>query len=88
MSEHNHDGTQESCKELLTTLGDYVDGVLSPALCIELERHLKDCHRCRVVVDTLRRTVELYHETVEEAEIPADVRQRLYLRLNLEDFRK
>lgn len=88
MSDHDHNHAQESCKELLSTLGDYVDGDLSPELCLELERHMKNCQRCRVVVDTLRKTVELYHETAEETHLPADVRQRLFMRLNLEDYRK
>ncbi len=77
-----------SCKQLLSTLGDYVDGTLSAELCSELERHMKDCQRCRVVVNTLKKTIELYQETGEEASLPEDVRERLYLRLNLEDYLK
>jgi anti-sigma factor RsiW len=77
-----------SCRQLLSTLGDYVDGTLSAELCSELERHMKDCQRCRVVVNTLKKTIELYHETDEDAALPADVRERLYLRLNLEDYLK
>ena len=73
---------------MLSTLGDYVEGSLNPELCLELECHLKTCHRCRVVVDTLRKTIDLYHETAEDTSMPADVRQRLYLRLNLDDYRK
>ena len=38
-----------------TTLGEYVDGTLSEELCAELERHMKDCQRCRVVVNTLKK---------------------------------
>jgi anti-sigma factor RsiW len=86
MNEHDHD--HESCKQLLSTLSEYVDGSLSGDLCVELERHMKDCQRCRVVVNTLKKTVELYHDTAGEVEVPADVRQRLYLRLHLEDFMK
>lgn len=86
MNEHDHD--HESCKQLLSTLSEYVDGSLSGDLCVELERHMKDCQRCRVVVNTLKKTVELYHDTAEEVEVPAEVRQRLYLRLQLEDFMK
>ena len=50
---HNLDECQdhESCRQLLSTLGEYVDGTLSGDLCAELERHMKDCQRCRVVVD-------------------------------------
>ncbi len=78
----------DSCRKLLSSLGEYVDGNLDGQLCAELERHMKDCQRCRIVVDTMRKTVELYHGTGEETHIPADVRERLFLRLNLEDFLK
>jgi anti-sigma factor RsiW len=78
----------ESCRQLLSTLGDYVDGTLSGDLCAQLEQHMKDCQRCRVVVDTMKKTIELYHETVEDTHLPEDVRERLYLRLNLDDYLK
>lgn len=87
--EHLHeDHDHEICKQLLSSLGEYVDGTLSSDLCSTLERHLKDCHRCRVVVNTLKKTVELYHETSENAEMPEAVRQRLFLKLDLEDYLK
>lgn len=87
MSEHIHSHEEhEHCRELLLSLGEYVDGTLSTDLCFVLERHLKDCQRCRIVVDTLKKTVELYHETAEDAAIPDDVRQRLFQKLNLDDY--
>jgi anti-sigma factor RsiW len=86
MSEHEHE--HKDCKQLLSSLGEYVDGNLEKELCIEIERHMSGCKRCRVVVDTLKKTVELYHETPGESELPVDVRQRLYVRLDLEDYFK
>ncbi len=77
-----------SCSQLLSTLSEYVDGALSSELCSELEHHMKDCQRCRVVVNTLKKTIELYQETGEETHLPDDARERLYLRLNLEDYLK
>jgi anti-sigma factor (TIGR02949 family) len=85
---HEHHHVEGECSQMLTTLGEYVDGDLSPELCAELERHIKGCPRCRIVVDTLKKTIELYHETSEEAHIPSDVRARLYAKLNLEDYQK
>lgn len=75
-----------SCRHLLDTLSDYLDGELSAELCRELERHLSDCENCRVVVDTLRKTIELYRETVAEPQLPPDVRLRLFHRLDLEEY--
>lgn len=87
MIEHNHNHeNQGSCQSLLASLGSYVDGELSEELCTALERHLLGCQRCRIVVDTLRKTVDLYHETAEDTHLPEDVRSRLYLRLNLDDY--
>jgi anti-sigma factor (TIGR02949 family) len=76
-----------SCKQLVHSLSDYVDGTLDDSLCQELERHLQDCNDCQVVVNTLKKTVELYHTTPHE-EVPEDVRERLFTRLNLEDYLK
>jgi anti-sigma factor RsiW len=89
MSEHEHIHENfESCSQFLSCLGEYVDGALSPDLCAELERHMCDCTRCRVVVDTMKKTVELYQVFAEDTQMPAEVRERLYLRLNLEDYLK
>jgi len=78
-SEKRHYG----CKELLGELGDYVDGELEAALCTELESHLAECPDCRVLVDTLRRTIVLYR-TQSRPTVPDDVKARLYHVLKLE----
>ena len=76
-----HDHT--SCEEMLDQLSDYVDGELGQALCAQLEAHLAECPDCRVMVDTLRRTIILYR-TQAPADLPEDVEARLYQVLNLE----
>jgi len=78
---------EKHCKSLLGSLSDYVDGAVQEDLCREIERHLSECEDCRVVVDTLKKTVYLYHAT-SAADLPAGVRERLFMRLNLEDFLK
>lgn len=82
---HNHQN--ENCRHLLGSLSDYVDGSAEESLCAEIERHLANCDNCRVVVDTLKRTVYLVQAANEEQpELPKEVRSRLYHVLNLEDF--
>ncbi|MCS7061008.1 MAG: zf-HC2 domain-containing protein [Anaerolineae bacterium] len=82
---HAHDHAQ--CRQLLASLSDYVDGDLAEEICAEIERHMAGCERCRIVVDTLRKTVELYHTLSEPpAALPTDVRQRLFFRLDLEPY--
>lgn len=80
---------QPNCKELLGSISDYVDGTLGESLCHDIEEHLASCTNCRVVVDTLRKTIYLYHATGKEpAEVPAPIRERLYRVLDLEDYMK
>lgn len=75
------------CQALLGYLSDYVDGDLSQDLCEEIENHLAECKNCHVVVDTLRKTISLYHTiAAEPAEVPGVVRERLFRTLNLDDY--
>lgn len=75
----------ETCEHLLNDLSDYLDGEASEKVCADIERHLADCENCRVMVDTLRKTVLLYHE-LPQPELPQDTRQRLYQALDLESY--
>ncbi len=81
----HHDHDHSECRKLLKDLSDYVDGELDDALCLEIERHMEECDNCRVVVDTLRKTVLLYHSLPPEP-MPDDVELRLFRRLDLEAF--
>lgn len=78
---------KKECKALLGSLSDYVDGTAEDELCRELERHLAECEDCRIVVDTLKKTVYLYH-TNTETNLPVAVRERLFKRLKLDEFLK
>ena len=49
------------CQELLGQLNDYIDGELAAELCRDLELHWADCADCRVVFDTLAKTITLCH---------------------------
>ncbi len=76
----------ETCRHLLGSLSDYVDGELAEDLCAEIKRHMSTCENCRVVVDTLQKTIYLVHETASHPDMPEEVRQRLLHRLDLDDF--
>ncbi len=86
MDENKKKHEHKDCRKLLGSLSEYVDGELSDELCEVLEHHMEDCEDCRIVVDTLRKTVYLYHKTAEAEEIPSDTRQRLYKSLNLDEY--
>jgi predicted anti-sigma-YlaC factor YlaD len=77
----------KECKSLLGSLSDYVDGTAEEEICRQLERHLSECEDCRIVVDTLKKTVYLYHANAE-TDLPVAVRERLFKRLDLEEFLK
>jgi anti-sigma factor (TIGR02949 family) len=82
MTEHAH----TNCEKLLGSLSEYIDGELDPELCQEIEKHLADCDNCRVVLNTTRRTIDLVHAPIEKPDLPEDVRERLFKRLNLDDY--
>ncbi len=75
-----------NCQSILDSLSDYVDGTLKDELCRDIEQHIAGCSDCRIVVDTLKKTIYLYHATSATREMPEDVRERLFLRLNLDDY--
>jgi len=82
MNEHTH----KNCEQLLGSLSSYIDGDLSPELCQELEKHLEGCEDCRIVLNTTKRTIDLVHSPIEKPMLPDDVRERLFKRLNLDDY--
>lgn len=75
----------EKCRHMLGDLSVYLDGEASDELCAEIERHMANCEDCRVVVDTLRKTVTLYRE-LPQPQMSTGVRERLYRALDLETY--
>jgi hypothetical protein len=53
-----------------------MDGELAPDLAQDLAKHLAGCEDCKIVVDTTRKTIEIYCDT-EPLPLPHDVRERL-----------
>ncbi len=80
MEEHN-------CQHLLGELSAYIEGEASEALCAEIREHLAGCENCQAVVDTLRKTIQLYH-TLPQPDLTEAARQRLFRTLDLESFLK
>lgn len=74
------------CQQLLSSISDFVDGELSPDLCRQIEQHLTECENCRIVINTLRKTIDLYQHQPENEHLSQEIRQRLFLRLHLEEF--
>lgn len=77
----------ETCREIKDKLSAYLDGELESALCAEIEQHLSGCDDCRVMVDTLNKTITLYRNYGQET-VPPDVHARLTRVLNLQQLKK
>jgi anti-sigma factor RsiW len=68
-----------TCEELLKALNEYVDGTLdlSAAECREFAEHLAGCDPCRIVVDNIRNTVQLY-KAADPYPLPPAFQARLH----------
>ena len=82
---HKHD---LSCQIILNNLSDYLDGELEPELCADIERHIDTCQDCQVVINTLKKTIQLYQVRDRDETLPPEMWRRLYAKLNLEDYAK
>lgn len=80
MSEH------ASCSDMLQGISEYVDGTARESLCAEIERHMAECPDCRVVVDTLKKTINLYRQQEENLQMPSEARERLFRSLDLDNL--
>ena len=49
-----------NCRGVIRELSNYLDGDLDPQVKAELERHLEHCEDCKLVVDTTKKTVQVY----------------------------
>lgn len=74
--------THGHCHDLLPHLSAYLDGDAAADLCAQIDAHLAECQNCRVVVDTLARTVHLYHD-LPDPDLPPDATARLLAVLGL-----
>jgi anti-sigma factor (TIGR02949 family) len=66
-----------NCRGVIRELSDYLDGELDARAREELERHLANCTDCRLVVDTTRKTIQIFCNS-EPVPLPEDVRARLH----------
>lgn len=83
----NHTHTSEHCKQLKSQLSGFIDGDLDDAICQEIQKHLENCENCKIVVDTLKKTVTLYRESPAET-VPPAAHDRLIKVLDLEAIQK
>jgi predicted anti-sigma-YlaC factor YlaD len=66
-----------NCQMVIRELSSYLDGDIDVTVLSELEVHLGGCEDCRIVVDTTRKTIDIYCKA-EPIPLPEDIRKRLH----------
>ena len=66
-----------TCKQFLQELNDYLDPNVDTVTKLHLDAHVSECPNCFVIVDTTKKTLQVY-KGMEEQTIPQDVRSRLW----------
>ena len=65
-----------NCKKLLTELSNYLDNELDIAHRAEIEQHAQRCPSCYIIIDSTRKTVQIFKECG-----PYDVSPALHARI-------
>ena len=65
-----------TCQEVLDQLSEYLDDDARAELVEGVELHIGKCSHCRVEVDTLRRTIEIYRRD-EKVVLPVKLSDNL-----------
>ena len=65
------------CSEFLALLDDLIDDSVTPETRAEIQAHLGGCGPCEVMLNTTRKTIEIYRSH-EIYELPAGLRERLH----------
>lgn len=68
----------KDCSEIYDLLPDYLDtDEKREELCKAIEEHLSVCHDCQIYVDTVKKTIMLYHESDRVVNMPMRVSEQL-----------
>ena len=65
-----------TCKDFLRELGDYLDESVDPQVRAELSKHINECPNCWVVLDTTKKTIQVY-KGMDPEPLPEPVHDRL-----------
>jgi len=65
-----------TCKQFLQELNDYLDESVGPDIRRELQAHVNECPNCFVIVDTTKKTLEVYKGMQPQA-VPEHIKSRL-----------
>lgn len=66
-----------SCPDVLTLLSQHIEDEISSDVCLEMERHIERCARCRGACDSLKRTLALCRTAASDTPVPAPVQTKV-----------
>ena len=65
------------CRKLLSEVSNYLNGDVDAAVRQELETHAAKCPNCWVVIDTTRKTIQIF-QGCEPYPIPESLQEKLH----------
>jgi anti-sigma factor RsiW len=68
--DHSH------CLEMFRKLSEYIDGELDQINCAEIEKHAENCVACFSCLETLKRTVDICKNVIDQP-VPQDFSRKL-----------
>ena len=71
------------CNSVLEQLSDYIDSEAREELCKEIAAHMSRCHDCRIMVDSVKKTIVLY-QSGASTEVPMRATAELMAALSRE----
>lgn len=75
------------CKECIDLLHDYIEGSLDQNTSKSLDEHFEECPPCIAFMNTYKSTTTLCRDTLNQIEIPDEVRHALqsFLKANTKE---
>jgi len=76
-----------NCKEIYRLLSDFIDDELDYEFEREIEQHLNTCKCCLSLINTFRKTINLFNE-IETIEVPEKTHKQLWKAIRIEIYEK
>ncbi len=80
--------TEKRNRELQKKICSDFGADLDSAVCQEVGQLMEECPECRVYYDTMTRSVKLYRAVEDDEHLPAEVSERLFKCLDLDDLQE
>jgi anti-sigma factor RsiW len=64
-------------------MSEFLDAEMMESLCEDLKKHLEQCEHCRIEVNTLERTIQLFKKMPCD-QVPGGVHERLFTTLRFD----